>query len=451
MSGPKVVRIVTREEIIAICEAHLRRLDQVIEQWMRDGTRSKELSDEEIVATVERRKVLGALLTQEAFLELQKKVPDEISFLSADLERRQQIAIDKVAQASKRQRQGRDSASSLLHALEIRGNLLPAELHEKLRSLAAGNTLKEADSVLARGFARLAPQAADSLSDAQRDLANRLLEGVTTQDFNTWKSTHVAAASNTRIERIDRQIAELQALLEADQSADFTNRLRTIEAMEVNTQQNLLVDSLILDLAVIIENAREHRAAMIELSALAADLREYDNAAAPALLERISGCNPSISVAVINSLAGECKTLIAQAQQLRKAEARRKAILQGLAQLGYEVHEGMETAWARDGQVIARKPSLPDYGIEIGGQAHTGRLQVRAVALTADRDVNRDIDVETIWCGEFSRLQILLAQHGDNLLIERSLGVGTVPLKVVSNAIDTNITSSNLHTRPHSQ
>jgi len=94
----------------------------------------------------------------------------------------------------------------------------------------------------------------------------------------------------------------------------------------------------------------------------------------------------------------------------------------------------METAWARDGQVVAKKSSLPGYGVEIGGQAQSGRLQVRTVALSVDRDINRDKDVETIWCGEFTKLQELLAEHGNNLAIERALGVGAVPLKVIVEA-----------------
>jgi hypothetical protein len=93
--------------------------------------------------------------------------------------------------------------------------------------------------------------------------------------------------------------------------------------------------------------------------------------------------------------------------------------------------------------VIAKKPSLPGYGVEIGGQAQSGRLQVRSVALTNNRDISRDKDVETIWCGEFTKLQELLAEHGDNLIIERSLGVGTVPLKVVTDgAVDSQAAQS---------
>ncbi|MGE8334829.1 hypothetical protein, partial [Pseudomonas laurylsulfatiphila] len=33
MSGPKVVRIVTREEILAICDGHLQRLELALARW----------------------------------------------------------------------------------------------------------------------------------------------------------------------------------------------------------------------------------------------------------------------------------------------------------------------------------------------------------------------------------------------------------------------------------
>ena len=99
----------------------------------------------------------------------------------------------------------------------------------------------------------------------------------------------------------------------------------------------------------------------------------------------------------------------------------------------------MEPAWATVGRVVAKKAALPGYGVEIGGNAQNGRLQVRAVALEADRDISRDKDVETIWCGEFSKLQGLLADRGDNLAIERALGVGVVPLKVVAGTLQSNL------------
>lgn len=430
MSGPKVVRIVTREEIIAICEGHLRHLDQAIEAWVTSGKRVQELSDEEIAATMERRHQLGTLLAQDAFMDLQKQVPDEIAFLSADAGRRRQIAVDKIAQAKKRQRQGRDSATALITALKVRGIALSSELESSLNAIASGTEFQNADATLARGFALLAPQDTTDLSDAQRSAVSSLMTGMEDQGFMAWKQTHKSGISNPRIERVDHQIAELETILEADAMADFMSRLRIIETMDSGSQQNLLLDSLILDLAAALEAARKHQVAMNELLALAADLRAGDLPSVT-LLERINYCGSSTALSVITGLISECKGFIAQAQQNWEAELRRDVILQGLAKLGYEVNEGMKTAWAKGGQVIAKKSSLPGYGVEIGGQAQSGRLQIRSVALTNNRDPSRDKDVETIWCGEFTKLQQLLAEHGDNLIIERALGVGTVPLKVV--------------------
>ena len=45
------------------------------------------------------------------------------------------------------------------------------------------------------------------------------------------------------------------------------------------------------------------------------------------------------------------------------------------------------------------------------------------------RDRSRDRDIETLWCGEFGRLQALLHGQGTALVVERALGVGEVPLK----------------------
>ena len=382
MSGPKVVRIVTREEIVAICEGHLRQLDQAIAIWARDGQRIGELTDAELAATLERRHALGKLLRRDAFTELQKKVPDEIAFMKTDLERRRQLAIDKLAKARQRQRQGRENAGTLIKTLASRGVAIPA----RLQMLASGQPVDDADVILAQGFALLAPVAASGLSDLQRERASQLMG-----DEHAVLSWKASPSPNPRIERIDRQIAELSSLVEADQLTDFSARLNAIEASASGDRQQLLLDSLIIDLASVIGTARAQQAA-------AAD-------------------------SIVQSVSAETSDDFAM--------ARRKAILQGLAKLGYDVHEGMETAWAKDGQVVAKKASLPGYGVELGGQAHTGRLQIRTVAFSAKRDTSRDKDVETIWCGEFSRLQTLLAEHGNDLLIERALGVGAAPLKVV--------------------
>lgn len=438
MSGPKVVRIVTREEILAICEGHLRRLDRTIAHWTSEGKRTGELTDDEVVATLRRRDALASLIARDAFMELQKRVPDEIAFLKSDLIRRERAAIEKAAIVQKRERRGRENASSLLKALEARGASVPSTLKEQLQSVATGGEVKNAESILAQGFNLLAPSGPTGLSAAQQELASRLKESNAKQSFEAWKAKqHTPSPLDLLLDRVDVQIAEAQTVLGDERTAGYVQRLRSIESGANEARQSLLLDSLILDLSSDVKTVRSQSAARAQLAELSLELLGVDSAATATMQDAIAACDATTPADRLAVLAEECRALVSAEVQRKAAQSRRDVILQGLAKLGYEVHEGMTTAWAKDGRVVLRKPSLPGYGVEVGGQAETSRLQVRAVALSENRDVNRDKDVETIWCGEFSRLQQLVAENGNNLVIERALGVGQIPLKVVEDGTPT--------------
>ncbi|ALM83939.1 hypothetical protein [Bordetella sp. N] len=443
MSGPKVVRIVTREEILAICEGHLRRLDQAIADWAGAGRRGGMLTDAEIAGTQARRDALAALVAADAFMELQKRVPEEIIFLKADLARRQQAAVEGAARKAQRQRQGRHGARTLLDAADQKGIEIPAALRGQLDRLSAGQMLDDADAVLAQGFALLRAGAgavaddARTLSASQQALAKRLQTADAVSTLDAWKAAQQAQERDPALARLDRGIGEASVFLDAADVAGFTSRIAAIDMEQAGPRRSLLLDSLILDLSAAVAAGRARHAALATLRELAADLGAYRSADAAAFVEQVAQYGEATSAESIAASQAAGNELIVRLRQQQAEAARRTAILNGLAKLGYEVNEGMATAWASGGRVVVKKPSLPGYGVEVGGQVQTGRLQVRAVSLTANRDVSRDKDVETLWCGDFGRLQDLLAQHGDDLLIERSMGVGEVPLKVVADMADT--------------
>jgi len=162
---------------------------------------------------------------------------------------------------------------------------------------------------------------------------------------------------------------------------------------------------------------------------LASELHTHATTDHAVLLRQVAECHEHSDLALLQALKSECEAALTAVLQAQAALARRQAMLEGLARLGYEVREGMATAWAESGKVVLRKSATPGYGVEVGGKADNGRLQVRAVALDPQRDKGRDRDIETIWCNEFQRLQALLKDSGGELLIERALGVGEVPLK----------------------
>lgn len=437
MSGPKVVRIVTREEIIAICEGHLQRLELVLARWQAQANKVGELSEQERVATFARRDRLRALLAQEHFAELQKAVPAEIEHLRRDLEDREERAIIRAAQRRQRERRLKENAATLLEALQACSEGADQDLLRSLTQLANGIIKEDDERLLAAGFVQLAKaDQKETLSEAQRALAQQLKVDDTPNSLNEWMAArHPDTLPDIRLQRINRHIAELQLLQGTGSAASFLQAQERAEAEPESQRRNLLLDSLVLELASSTRTFKNKRESLQRLQDLASEMETQVGTDYTALLSQISTCTTVTNLETIAVLIEQCEAFIATHLQAEAALARREAVLSGLASLGYEVREGMATAWAETGKVVLRKVATPGYGVEVGGKADNGRLQVRAVALSGDRDKTRDRDIETIWCNEFHRLQALLKDRGSELLIERSLSVGEVPLKEASASI----------------
>ncbi|MGY1457340.1 hypothetical protein ACW5F0_01615 [Luteimonas sp. A534] len=434
MSGPKVVRIVTREEILAICEGHLQRLEQALARWQAQAGRIGELEDADLAATRARHERLRRLMQEDRFADLQKEVPLEIEFLNHDLAQKEERAVSRAAQKRRSQRYLRENASALLRALEAREVLLDSSLVEALKSIAAGRAQGSAEGTLAEGYARLGHNSSpESLGTTQRDLARALQ----TERPSKWiAEEHMER--EPRLDRIDHHIAQLQTLHGATAVEPFLQRLNAIEREPRAGQRSMLLDSFVVDIANAVSEQHARRRQVASLQALASELEALLGESRSALRLRIAAClaDPEPDMPHVGELAQQCGSAIEEELRRRAALATRQAVLEGLASLGYEVREGMETAWAEAGSVVLRKPATPGYGVEVGGRAEGGRLQVRAVSLSGTNDRGRDRDIETIWCGEFARLRSLLAERGSELAIEKALAVGEVPLKVIESDID---------------
>lgn len=432
MSGPKVVRIVTREEILAICEGHLRRLEQAFERWQAQAERLGELNAADVAAIRARHDLLHQLLQDDQLLALQKEVPVEIAFLTRDLAEREEQAVGKAARALQSRRNLRENAATLLRSLETITPSADPSLVDALRSIASGRANPDADAIVARGFAQLGQaNAVDMISDHQRELARALQ--VERERPGRWIAED-HATREPRLDRIDQHIARLQTL-HGDASAEpFLRRLDAIERDPTDPRGHMLLDSLVVDLAAAAVAWQARRERIAALRTLAIEWETLLGASGSGLLSaQVAACLAASEpdMAQVDALTQQCTDAITQEIHRRAAVARRRAVLEGLASLGYEVREGMETAWAEAGSVVLRKAATPGYGVEVGGRTETGRLQVRAVSLTDTRDSTRDRDIETIWCGEFTRLRSLLADRGSELTIEKALAIGEVPLKVI--------------------
>lgn len=415
MSGPKVVRIVTREEILEICNGMLARVDAALAEWTRVGRQHDCIDEDARAAAQRRRNELAALIAADRFMDLQKQAPEEEAFLRNDIQVRLAKVAAKQAAARLVQRREREAAASLLRSLKSRGASIDSELEQRLARGEAG--------ALAEGFQLLA-NAADTPAGS-RDLAARLGEGIEHRSFADWLAAQPASDTDPAIEKIEMRIAELSSLADEATMARWLARLDEALAAEP-ARRSLLQDGLDVETGRALSEAKLRAAAATDLRLIIAELaaagletsllsQDIDALNAQALADRITKAR---------------STLEAHRNALCQA-ARRAAILEGLTGLGYEVTEGMSTTLADNGKLVLRSATRPDYGVEVSPAGE--RIQMRPVAFTSSGcvgpDKARDRDAETIWCGDVSALQEKLDEIGGELMIEKSTPIGATPLK----------------------
>jgi hypothetical protein len=316
----------------------------------------------------------------------------------------------------------------LLEALERSGRTVPDNVR---RGLQSGG--EEATDAITAAFALLsASSAGGGTTERQRELAARLGRDEKRRTLAEWLAAQPAPPGEETGLRIDRHLAELSAL--GIDTQPFEVRA-SIAAAEAPPRQALLADSLLVDLAQALKEGRERAARLADLRQRDAKLSGYESSKARALRERVAAALAAEDAASAPDLIRQADMLVAEELQVLAAAARRRAVLQGLASLGYQVNEGMATAWVHGGRVVLRKAANPDYGVELSGGTRSDRLQVRTVGFGNPemvRNAARDRDIETAWCGEFEKLQAFLARSGGSLDIETALAPGAVPIKVVS-------------------
>jgi hypothetical protein len=429
MSGPKVVRIVTRQEMIAACEANLARLDAAARSYAAFCQKRGLATDDELAAVEKRRIALHALLSADQFLDLQRRVPQEIAYLEAA----RQARVKKAAEIAAAREASLQRATALARQVlaSTKGQNGDRELVERLERVASGRTLDldEANSVLAQAYA-ISSQGDDEPTDAQIALASSFSAGTKVATLDEWRTTHLVEANGEDAEVLTLLSEfELEADLEAAEA--FRNRWALLTQETDVKLRGLRRDSLQRELSVALSELRERAQHVQTMIAFAS---EWD-----ILNPRKEPPWSALAVAA-QSLAGLRDVVKAaraevEAERQRKAvAARREAILKELAALGYEVREGLQTALAKDGKVVVRKAAHPDYGVEVIAPDKGDKLAFRAVIFgqgSAPRNKARDADIEVLWCSDFEKLRADLSAVGGHVAIEKAVAAGVEPLKLI--------------------
>lgn len=433
MSGPKVVRIVTREERIAICQDQLALLRAALHEWERVGNRNDLLKDEDVKNSRKRCGEIAALLETDRFTDLQKQGAEEIAFLKNDMTRRLTVAAKTAAEVRTRNRRLVIMAQQALKRANDGSVAISAALRTEIEAIASGqlNDEDRAEKALAEIFSlSLTKSDMSKLTGEQHELATRLRGNHPAATLADWKRANASEADNAG-SKIDVAIAELEVAGAHAEAAAFTERQQAILQEPSPERQRMLSDSLLMEVGQTRNQYQERAQQLSQLREHAAQLTFFQCAAAKQISKRIEEVLAREDAMASRGLIAEIATLIATERKALATAAQRSALLSALTELGYEVREGMRTAWAKDGRVVLRRAAIPEMGVEIMTSQGVERLQFRPVrfdAATSDAGSHLDHDIETLWCSDFDRLRQHLELHHGELSIEKALPVGAAPV-----------------------
>lgn len=430
MSGPKVVRVVTREELEAICSRLISQVRAAAAELLRTLKRS-ELLTSELETDIEARiDALSVQLRAGQFAALQRSAPTVTAFFRSEKHRYQQIAIANAEAQRKQRQQLIDAASSVAGALRQQSKPVPPAL-DAVISRARSARIDDIPGLRAEVDSAFKALVGPSKGPViAMDFATRLAGGLEQQSLADWLNRQ--PRDNAIPDRLIKLMSELEVIEDGEVVTAFVARFDAVDQERRLDRRRLLMDSLALDISAALNRRRQLDDSRATLLNVDAELALLSGAEASEMRARITGALTGTGPTETADLVGQARTLIDTRAAQAAATSRRRAVLSGLAGLGYEVREGMETAWARDGSIVVAKPGTDDYGVELGGPADASRLQVRVVGAenpVAPRSQQRDVEQEGLWCSEVDELVASLDRRGAELTIERALAVGAQPLK----------------------
>ena len=310
----------------------------------------------------------------------------------------------------------------------------------------------ERDALLAAATAAALQIALDQLNAAAAEDSDGALVAATTALVGSIKTEKIDAMPTIDAagERVERLLVQLELLGESSQIAGFAQRLENLALMVDASQRRLLTDSLALEIDAALNADRVEQNRQASLAELEAELLIYQ-AAPPALIEQLQRLQ-SQPQALITEVAAEVRNWCDTEARRQDGEQIRSLVLGSLRELGYDVREGMATAWAEGGQLMLQKPGSSDYGVEL--QDVNGRVRTQVVRFgdpatgTSKQQKQRDVEVEQQWCTAHSAVLKNLQDAGLEAKILASRRIGELPLEV--RAVDSATTAEqrNVATSP---
>lgn len=188
----------------------------------------------------------------------------------------------------------------------------------------------------------------------------------------------------------------------------------------------LKLDSLCMDAAAMRKAQLETTEAETRIDQALDALAPFDDPDSAALRARLTGSGALPNQERIE-LAHAAEKHAAEQASREDGEKARRALLEGLADLGYEVSV-QEGEWSTGQRITARRPSEPNYDVQLAARGD-GKVQTKVRAYRhagrSEEANTRDVEVENAWCADLQQLHERLKANDLGAFLEHEDAPGS--------------------------
>ncbi len=461
MSGPKVVRIVTKEEKIAICETQIARLSSAVNSLLH-YLESKEIKDEKMESKLrEKLEHYMKLATPNKYREIPAMIQRELDYLSSERDHLKNVALEAARSRQRKIRKLSESIKTLHMLATSSGADIDPNIFLKHSELSNKNNaeLSQIEQKISAELSVLAHVREKAHRTRKPGAQHQLIEDrlKSTDDelnISDWRLISAGFDKGDKTsKRLDDVLAELEEMRVPDaRKKEYQTKLDAIYEENSAQKRILLLDSVLIDLATESREYKKLQKTRHELSMIKAQVDVLKDETAKRLSLQINKALESEDIVILENMRVAASRELDKLISARSFNEGREAIIDALKSLGYSVSEGMETAVVENGHLVVKKPAEEVYGVEIQAIAAVNKFQLRLVSGVPDneRSTKEDIAEEEKWCEDVAKIRNSLADLDIDLEIEMAQQPGTVAVKhssVMGKILERERrkTSSNIH------
>ena len=275
-----------------------------------------------------------------------------------------------------------------------------------------------------------------------RQVSDRLTESrgqaVSLAEFMKTIVNHESDPEDKILDRLDSMLADVALLKD---TAAWESLLRCVDDIRKETDHNIRkikYESLVLECDGMLRSLRIHELWRTDVEALidsTAPLKK--DAKIAEIISELELILRTGRVIDLEDVRNRLEIASTNAKEAFGRDYRRRAVLDSLAAVGYEVEDGqMETALVSAGKIYLRKPGERDYAVEIVANNNFSTVQTAIVRFadsheTTQQQQLRDKETEDIWCEEHARLRSDLTAQGLESHFLFKISAGLKPVRVV--------------------